>query len=35
MTPIDTLLALQLAVAWPGESDGLGWWRTTRLDPDT
>jgi len=35
MHDLDTLLALQLAVAWAGESDRLGWWRTTLLDPDT
>ena len=30
---LDTLLSLQLAVAWAGERGRLGWWRTSLLDP--
>jgi len=36
---LDELLALQLALAWAGESPGghhprLGWWKTDLIDPD-
>lgn len=31
---IDTILKLQLLVAWAGESQRLGWWNTNLIDPD-
>ena len=35
---LDTILTLQLAIAWAGEGDTepprLGWWRTGMVDPD-
>lgn len=31
---IDTILSLQLLVAWAGESARLGWWNTNFIDPD-
>ena len=34
MKDLDTLLSLQLAVAWAGEKGRLSWWRTQLLDHD-
>jgi hypothetical protein len=31
---IDTILSLQLLVAWAGESARLSWWNTNFIDPD-
>lgn len=31
---LDAILALQLLVAWAGESSRLGWWPTNFIDPD-
>jgi hypothetical protein len=31
---LDSILTLQLFVAWAGESSRLGWWNTNLVDPD-
>lgn len=33
-TSVDTILGLQLLVAWAGEKNRLGWWNTNFIDPD-
>lgn len=31
---LDSILSLQLVVAWAGEASRLGWWNTNLIDPD-